>query len=159
MFVDDLVKKLKGEKFSESAIRWAIHEGRAAGLWFIRDLTRQGIDESGVRRREGPFIQPKNYGPPCSVDLSREKPVVFGKEMNPLTAKERVAVQLLRSAYPDGLSTAELKEKFGDGDPFATLRDLRRKDKAWKRAIIMPGRAKQGQKYRLAPLMKNPRKP
>lgn len=157
MFVDDLVKELEGMRFEEPAVRWAIHEGRASGLWLITNLMHQGAAENGpVQCREGQYIQPVSYIPPCSVDLRGEKPLVFGKEKHLPSSKERLAVELLTNAYPDGLTTAELREKFGDGDPVATLRDLGKKDEDWKRAIIMAGVAKQGQKYRLAPDQQSP---
>jgi hypothetical protein len=151
MFADDLVAALKAKGFVESAIRWAIHEGRAGCVWHVSNLMRQGIDEDGVpRRREGQYIQPATNTPPCAVDLSGPCPLVFGVQKKPLTEREEKAVRLLLGVYPKGLSTNKLRRAFGTGDPVAVLRDLRKKDADWRRAINRPGKSHSGVEYGLA---------
>ena len=47
--------------------------------------------------------------PPCSVDLNGPYPLVYGNAKKPLSPKTRMAVQLLIDAYPNGLTTRELR--------------------------------------------------
>lgn len=156
MYVDDLVEELKKERHEVFAIEWAIHQGRASRFWFVRWLFRADpVGDGSVRWREGQFIQPTTYSPPCSVDLNGERPRVFGKEKKPLRAKTQFAVQLLVHAYPEGLTTDELRakylKKFCQGDPFRLLSLLRKSDPDWQRAILMPGSANMGGRYGIAP--------
>jgi hypothetical protein len=146
IYASDLVEELQDEGFEEAAILWAIHELRAG------EQLRLSWHKHWVQGtcREGRWLQPWTYTLPCCVDLSGERPRVFGDEKAPLSEKTRFVIQLLHDAFPDGLTTKELRDKCG-GDPVGLLKRLRAKDSDWEHAILTPGRAYQDGKYRLAP--------
>src|SRR5262249_10243169 len=76
-----------------------------------------------------------------SVELrGREvRPIVFGKELRPLTDAEFNILTSLIGVFPDGMSGSELATKSGHPDAVRTLKKLKNKA-GWTKAIATPGR-------------------
>jgi hypothetical protein len=66
-----------------------------------------------------------------------QKPVVCGKEVDPISEPKYRVVAALLAAGPDGLATEELTKVKGDAVKY--LRDLRSSSRHWEKAIVMPG--------------------
>jgi len=72
-----------------------------------------------------------------------ERPIVLGKEVEPLTEARHRVVSALLAAGPDGMSKPDLDRVKGDAVRY--LRELRAGSRLWKAAIRMAG--KRGMRY------------
>jgi hypothetical protein len=73
---------------------------------------------------------------------------VCGIVVDPLSDAEFKVIELLVRRWPGGASKSDL-EKLGYSDPPKLLKRLRKRDPAWARAIVLPGKNyRRG--YRLA---------
>ena len=120
----------------------ALADIRAQQEW-LRTMANPGPDagsnttfslmsyESGGGRDDKPLPQPV-----VQLRGMAQKPIVCGKEVDPLTTPRYKVIAALLDAGPDGMSKSEIEKVSADAVRY--LRELSDLPQ-WKKAIIMPG--------------------